>query len=109
MLGLEPVRVHPAPERALDLNVTKLLPFHVVTVLGDPAAPEGARAHLEYGPVAVMDVALPLHHFDGHPGRREPLHRPVALVPSEHLFRGEADGRGLEEDVIRHACSSFAQ
>jgi hypothetical protein len=101
--------VHPSLERPLELDVTELSSRLVVTMLGDPAAACETRAHHQYGPVAVVDVPVPLDDLDGGPRRRQTLDRSHALVPAEHLLARAGDVRGVDEDLVRHAWTDREQ
>jgi hypothetical protein len=85
----EPMRVLPASERALELDVRELPARDTVAMLGYPRHRHRTDADLQYGPGAIPDSPGVLQQLDRLPRRRQSLQGSRAGMPTVHHFRGK--------------------
>ena len=79
-MGFKAVRVPPAAEGPLLLNVRELLASDDVLVVGDPPEPDAALLHFK-DPLGSIGHRVGVDVADGVPWRAQPLEGPLSQVP----------------------------
>ena len=100
---LEPMRMLPARERSLELDVRELPARNTFAMLGDPRHRQRTDTELQYGPRTIADPACVLQQFNRLPRRRQSLQGSPAGVPVVYLSAGKRQTTRLMEHMECHS------
>ena len=80
----------------MNLDIAKLAPLHIITVLEFPTDPKRADSHTQHAAIAVPDARCALQHVQRFPWRSQALQRTRLRVPTKNFLRRRGDS-GLRD------------